>query len=159
MYKLIEPKKNKQSSGYWLFVVLISSFLLWIVLIRPMTLPAENMPFIFVKDPANNSQSQKTQYFLLTATPILLAGLFMIPTVRNGNKHDYALAKIHSNWEYLDDGETTKLYDMIKPYMIRNNGADKALAELQRMVDSHKGKHIAGRKYFKKEAWRDLRLA
>lgn len=156
MYKLKEPKKNPQSSGYWAFVTLACAFLLYIMLIRPLTLPADKMPFVFVKDPAHNASSQKWQYGLLTGGAILTAGLFMIPTVRNGNKFDYANAKIYSNWEYLEDGESEKLHDMLNYRMIRNNGADDAMRELQRMVDKHGGKHIAGRKYFKKEAWDDL---
>lgn len=158
MYKLKEPKRTPTSDRipYYIFVTVITSFLVWMMLIRPMTLPADKMPFIFVKDPAHNSKSQKTQYFLGTALPFLFAGLFMIPVVRNSNKFDYANAKIYANWEYLEDGESTKLHDMLKPNIIKNNGADEVLSELQRMVDSHKGKHIAGRKYFKKSAWDDL---
>ena len=159
-YKLREPVKNPQSTGYWVFVTLIVSFMLYIMLIRPLTMPADKMPFIFeydkqtkqVTDPAK----QKRTYALATGIPIVVAGLLMIPTIRRSNKYDYANAKIYANWEYLEDGESTKLYGMLKPNLIRDNGANDVLEELQRMVDAHKGKHLAGRKYFKKSAWRDL---
>ena len=159
-YKLREPVKNPQSSGYWIFVTLIVSFMLYIMLIRPLTLPADKMPFIFVYDKETKQVTepakQKWTYGLLTGGAFVTAGLLMIPTIRRGNRYDYANAKIYANWEYLEDGESTKLYGMLKPNLIRDNGANAVLEELQRMVDSHKGKHIAGRKYFKKSAWRDL---
>lgn len=162
MYKLKEPVKNKQSSGYWLFVTLAVSFMVYIMLIRPLSMPADKMPFIFEYDEKTHQVTdlgkQKRTYALLTGGAMLTAALFMIPTVRNGNKLEYASAKIFANWEYLEDGQSDEVRKLLNCNMIRNNGADAALAKLQYFVDKNKGKHIAGRKYMKKSSWDDLEL-
>lgn len=162
MYKLIEPKKTPliERIPFYLFAGLMVSFLLWITLIRPLSMPADQMPFIFEYDETTKQvtdpEKQKLTYALLTGGAILTAGLAVIPVIRNDQKHNYALAKLWVNREYLDDGEFEQTIDILKPYTFKNNGADKMLAHLQSLVDKHKGKHIVGRKYFKPEYVKDL---
>lgn len=163
-YKLIEPTKKPlaERMPFYLFAAVLSSFMLWIVLIRPMTLPADQMPFIFEYNEQTKEvypEEQKRTYFLLTGGAILGAGLMMIPVVRNGNRFDYFMAKLWANREYLDDGEFSKLCDKVNHKMWLPNNVPECLNDLQQMVDKNGGKHITGRKYFKKEYWKDLEPA
>lgn len=161
MYKLNEPVKKPfgERLPFYAFAAIISAFLLWIVLIRPMSLPADQMPFIFEYNKDTHevyANKQKRTYFMLTSGAILTAALLTIPTVRNSNKRDYAMAKLWANREYLDTDEFSELVDMVNTNIFFNNGADNMLHELQSRVDKHDGKHITGRKYFKKECVKDL---
>ncbi len=161
-YKLIEPVKKPLADRlpFYLFAGFLSLFLVWIMLINPMSKPADQMPFIFeydektmqVTDPA----AQKRTYFLLTGGAMLGAVVLMIPTIRNGNRFDYFMAKLWANREYLDDGEFSTLCDKVNHKMFLPNNVPECQAELQRMVDKNGGKHITGRKYFKKEFVKDL---
>lgn len=68
MPTIIKPSRGDQI-GYWLFVGFICAFMLYIMLIRPLLLPADKMPFIF----STNAHEQKVQYALWTGGAILAA--------------------------------------------------------------------------------------
>lgn len=146
MYKLNEPEKNKESTGYWLFVIGIIALMVYIMIINPIL----NWEW--------ESTEETYTYVAATAGAFILAGLLMIPTIRNSNSHDYALAKLWANREYIEHEEYMEIIDILKPYMWKNNGSKQLLDELQKRVDAHKGKHITGHKYFKKEYIKDLEL-
>lgn len=159
-YKLNQPKKNTESKvPFYLFAGLLCSFLVWIMLIRPMTLPADKMPFIFVKDPAHNSHSQKEQYFLLTAGPILFAGLFMIPVVKKSNRHDYALALLWANRNNIHHEDFMQLCDMLNPNMLKDNGANAMIAELQKRVNNYGGVDMRVKDYGMKKQYAENLVA
>lgn len=163
-YKLLEPQKKPlgERLPFYLFAAFLTSFLVWIMLINPMSKPADQMPFIFEYNAETKEvypEAQKRTYFLLTGGAMLAAALFLIPVIRNDLKHDYALAKLWANREYLKDDEFSELIDLIKPSIIKSNGADEMLRELQVRVDRNGGKHITGHKYFKKQYIKDLEKA
>lgn len=161
MYKLKEPTKSPLSDRlpFYLFAGLLTCFMLWIVLIRPMTLPADQMPFIFEYDPVTKEvypEAQKRTYFLLTGGAILGAIALTIPTIRNSRRFDYTLEKIYANREYMTVEEHGELCNMLNHNTFRPNNAPEVQEKLQAVIDSHKGKHVTGRLYFKKEYWQDL---
>lgn len=159
-YQLKQPAKKPLSERvpFYIFVGIISAFLLWIILIRPMAMPADQMPFIFEYNPETREvypEAQKRTYFLLTGSAILGALVFTGLTIRAQMKWEKAMAYLWENREYVEHEEYMRLMDKLNSKMFSTN-ADQIMTELQRTVDKHKGKHIVGRKYLKKEHWKDL---
>lgn len=163
-YQLKEPVKKPLGERLpsYLMIVLLILFMVWIMLIRPLTMPADRMPFIFAYNPKTHQvypHQQKIQYALWTGGAMLIAGLAIIPVIRNGNKHDHALALLWANKDYLETDEFSEVCDLLNANIFRNNGAGAAEQRLQEIINDHKGKHISGHKYFKKEFIEDLQLA
>lgn len=164
MYKLRQPDKKPLSDRlpFYLFAGLLCFFLVWIMLIRPMTLPADKMPFIFDYDKTTHKvlPNQKRDYFIYTAGPILVAVLFMIPVARNSNQHDYAMALLWANRNNIKHEDFMRICDLIKPYILKDNGSKALIAELQKTVDGYKGKDQRVKDYgMKKQYAEDLVLA
>jgi hypothetical protein len=151
-YKLKGPEKRTQSqAGYWLFVAFISSFMLYIMLIRPLTMPADKMPFIFeydkkthqVTDPAK----QKRTYALLTGGAIVSALVLMIPVVINDRKHSRAMELLWANRHNIMHEDYMSLMDKLEYHVWRKGNADEVIADLQKLVDKYKGKDMRFKEY------------
>lgn len=151
-YKLIQPEKKPLSERlpFYFFATGMVALLYFIVAINP-TLNGNWATWGVSSSPA--------EWIALNTAVFFAVGVFMIPTIYRSNQYDFVLAIAWANRDYLDGDEFSKVLDELKPTMIRDNGAKKALRKLQGFVDAHKGKHIAGHKYFKKEYIKDLELA
>lgn len=161
-YILKQPEKKSQPAGYWFFVGILSTFLLWIVLIRPMMLPADQMPFIFVYDETTKQVTdpvaQKLTYFFLTSGAIITALLLLIPSIRESSRFEYTLALLWVNRDYVMHEEYMSLADKLKSGIWRGNSL-QIQKELQDTVNKHKGKDLRVVQYnIKEEFAEDLEL-
>jgi hypothetical protein len=131
-YQLKQPEKNPQPVVYWLFVVGITLLLIWITIINPVA--------------SGNFDKSDTisslEYILLTSGAFVIAGLSMIPVIRNDRAHDYALALIMANSRYMMHIETMKLMDDLTYHVWRKGNAAEIVQRAQDTVNAHEGKDM-----------------
>lgn len=158
-YKLKEPVKvpfSERIPRYFLMAILVI-LLLWIMLIHPLSLPADKMPFIFVKDPIHNPHSQRFQYFIATFGAFILAGLLSIPTIINDIRFNYFMAKLWVNRDYISNTQYNSLCDKANYRVFLPNNIPECKKDLQSFVDIHQGKDLRVQKYnMRKEYAEDL---
>lgn len=135
-YKLKQPVKNPQPIGYWLFVIGLSAFMLWMVLINPLL----NWPF------DRPGEVSRLEYGLLTGGAIIAAVLAVIPVIRESSRFEYTLALLMANRHYVTHEEWMKLSNEHESKMVRGNSPE-IQSKLQDLVDSHKGKDLRVKEY------------
>lgn len=144
-FALKQPVRNSQPVGYWLFVTLIIGFLVYLMVINPM------LSWDFAND------QERYSYLAATVGAFILAGVLMIPVIRNDSAHEHALALIMSNKNYMLHEDTMRLMDKLTYHVWRKGNAKQIEAEVQEIVDKNGGRDMRVQEFgFKPEYAQDL---
>lgn len=160
MPTMVKPTKADRV-GYYLFVTLISAFVLWIVLIRPLTLPADQMPFIFAYNSKTHQvypHQQKVEYAEYTGGAILGALVLMVPVIINDRKHDKAMRLLWQNRNNIKHDDYMGLMDKLTYHVWRKGNSAEVITDLQKLLKQYKGRDMLHEEYgFSKKLSKEIR--
>ena len=145
---MIQQKQSK--SGYYFFVAVISAFMLWIMLIHPLTEPAQDMPFIFAYNQKTHQvypRQQKIEYAEYTGGAILFAMIMTIPIIVNDHKHDKAMELLWNNRNNIKHEDYMSLMDKLTYHVWRPGNSKEIIAETNKLIKKYEGRDLVQEKY------------
>lgn len=131
VYKLREPEKNSQPIGYWFFVMLMTSFMIYIVILNPISNGSWRQWGFF---------SSSLEYVIINSLAFISAMLLMIPVVINDRKHDRVMALLWANRHNIMHDDFMNLMDKLEYHVFRKGNSREVQTDLQNLVDKYKGK-------------------
>lgn len=137
-YKLKQPIRKTQPIQYLALVFFVVAFLIFIVLINPISTGAWRSWGYF---------SSSTEFAIWTIATFLVAGLMVVLVVRRDALHTYTVSLLWANRAYVTHEEYMQLMGELKFYVWHKGNAGEIQSRLQELVDKHKGKDLRVEEY------------